>query len=286
MRGLDAAARFGGDGGQLAGFAERQRQLALAPLQPLHHLRERIDQDADFIGPQGLVGGTEIAMLDAIGGAGELGERVEHDFLGREHQPHHHQHRGHEDACENREEELAAASQELLRLVRQLALATVKIRQKGVDWREITFAHRQQRFSGLRSIDLAGPGGGPFIELRLQLLEPLALLGVLDQGGLMREVVVDRGAFCNQALVDRGQREHHNVMLIVLELDERSPQRSVDVEDFAEPFAVRILIGREIQCKEEEPDRARDQDGDQPQGEERAGTDLHGWSLLTMSFTC
>ena len=30
MRGLDAAARFGGDAGQLARFAERQRQLALA----------------------------------------------------------------------------------------------------------------------------------------------------------------------------------------------------------------------------------------------------------------
>ena len=37
---------------------ERQRQLALADLHRLHHLRERIDQDADFIGAQRLVRGA------------------------------------------------------------------------------------------------------------------------------------------------------------------------------------------------------------------------------------
>ena len=64
---------------------ERQRQLALAHLHRLDHLRERIDQDADFVRPQCLMRGGEIAVLDAVRRVGQLGQRIEDDPLGREH---------------------------------------------------------------------------------------------------------------------------------------------------------------------------------------------------------
>ena len=64
---------------------KRQCQLALAHLDRLDHLRERIDQDADFVDAQRLVRGGEVALLDPVRRVGQLGQRIEDDFLGREH---------------------------------------------------------------------------------------------------------------------------------------------------------------------------------------------------------
>ena len=150
--GLETAARLGGDARELAGFAQGQRQLALAQLQRLHHLRERIDQHADLIAAQRLVRGAEVAALNAVGGGGQLGERIEHDALGREHQPHHQQHRAHEDGRHDREKDLAAPGEEPLGFVRDLALAAIEILEQRVDRREVPFAHRQQKVGVLQSI--------------------------------------------------------------------------------------------------------------------------------------
>ena len=91
----------------------------------------------------------------------------------------------------------------------------------------------------------------------------------------MGEVIVGRAALALQALAQRRQIHQREVMLIVLELDERAPQRAVDVEDVGEALPLGVLRGADVDCDEDEPDRARDEDGDQPQGDIRAGADLH-----------
>ena len=95
VSGLDAAPRFSGDAGQLARFAQGHRQLAFPHLHGKHHLRERVHQDADLVFTQRLMGARKIAVLDATGGTGQFGQRIEDHSLGREHQPRHDRHAQH-----------------------------------------------------------------------------------------------------------------------------------------------------------------------------------------------
>ncbi len=75
-------------------------------------------------------------------------------------------------------------------------------------------------------------------------------------------------------------------MLVVFELNEDAPQRTVDLEDFrnALPLGVHLRSG-DVQREENERDRARDEDPVEPKGSERAGPDLHCCSFATISLT-
>ena len=129
-----------GDAGQLARFGERQRELALADLQRLDHLRERIDQDADFIRPQCLVRGGEVAHLDAMRGLGQPGQWIENDFLGREHDHRNRAHAEDGEAGDDAEEQRPAPEQQAILRAPQLARAAVELLQQLFDRLEIALA--------------------------------------------------------------------------------------------------------------------------------------------------
>ena len=104
----------------------------------------------------------------------------------------------------------------------------------------------------------------------------------------MREIVVrPRTVRAAGARGSPARRAAYLVVLIVFELDEGAPQRAMNAAHFGDALALGILLrGNDVQGNEDEAERTRDQNRNQPQGEKRSGADFHGATLLTMSFTC
>ena len=92
------------------------------------------------------MGPGKIAVLNAMGSVGELGQRIEDHPLGREHQPRHDRDAHHGHADQDRKEKGATAGQFANSLLPQFALAPIEIGQHLRHRLEIGFAQGKQHF--------------------------------------------------------------------------------------------------------------------------------------------